>query len=403
MARLVYALEAAPRHFFPRHPECPERVAAIEAALQRLDVFAGCAKGQVARLEAAPAELPQGLLDAVHTPQHVAALRETSARVQGPTAVRDPDDPDGPTFATPSSFDDAMRAACAAVALVDAVVAASPPGSSQGTADGDSGAGGGSGAPAQQQQQQQQQRQRQQQQPVSAPVVGFSICRPPGHHATPGDQMGFCLLNNAALAARHAQRAHGLRKVLILDWDVHHGNGTQDIFWSDPSVLFMDLHQADVWPGSGGEDEAGEGAGAGATLNVPLPWYSGHSAAQRVFETVVAPAARRFGPDLIIVSAGYDAHWQDPLEHLQFQSATYHWLAGAVRDLAAELCSGRLLLLLEGGYNQEALGESVAESILALLGKPSAHPLLAPEQLPHAEPAAEVEALIGRVRQRHRL
>ncbi|KAL4425020.1 hypothetical protein ABPG77_001798 [Micractinium sp. CCAP 211/92] len=397
MGRLVYVLQAAPQHHFPRHPECPERVFAIQAALQRVGIAADGADGQVTRLEALPAELPPGLLEAVHTHEHVAALRETSARVQRPTAVRDPEDPDGPTFATPSSFGDAMTAACAAVALVDVIASATTLDSA-----GHSGSSGGRGEAGPEHQGEQQQQQGAGQPPGAAlsPPVGFSLCRPPGHHATPGDQMGFCLLNNAALAARHAQRAHGLRKVLILDWDVHHGNGTQDIFYRDPSVLFVDLHQAGVWPGSGGEEEAGEGAGAGATLNVPLPWHSGHSAVQRVFQGVVAPAARRFSPDLIIVSAGYDAHWRDPLEHLQFQSATYHWLAGAVQDLAGELCSGRLLFVLEGGYDQAALGESVAETVLALLGRPSVHPLLEPKQLPHPEPAAEVGALVARLRQR---
>ncbi|PSC68190.1 histone deacetylase 14 isoform X2 [Micractinium conductrix] len=315
-----------------------------------------------------------------------------------PTGVRDLDDPDGPTYATPTSYADALAAAGAAVALLDAVVA----GCSGSTSCAQEGSGGGSGAAQEdgsaaaaaagsaQAAARAAAAGGGQAAAAAEPTVGFSVCRPPGHHATPGDQMGFCLLNNAALAARHAQRAHGLRRVLILDWDVHHGNGTQDIFVADPSVMLIDMHQQDVWPGSGGEGETGEGAGACATLNVPLPRHSGHEAAQRVWQRVVAPAARRFKPDLFVVSAGYDAHWRDPLEHLQFQSGTFHWLGGAVLALARELCDGRLLLLLEGGYNQEALGESVAETVLALLGWPSAHPLLLPEQLPHPEPLQQL-------------
>ncbi|KAI7838657.1 hypothetical protein COHA_007583 [Chlorella ohadii] len=392
MARLIYAIEAAPGHQFPGHPECPGRVEAIQQALQSLRVFAGCADGQVEQLGTPPSQLPEGLLETVHTAGHVAELRATSARLSGPTAVRDPDDPDGPTYATPTSYTDALRAACTAVALIDALVASSsgPAGKSNGSggvgggsAGSSSGSAGGS------------------QQPLAASA--FSICRPPGHHATAVEQMGFCLLNNAALAARHAQRAHGLQKVLILDWDVHHGNGTQDLFYDDPSVLFVDLHQEHVWPGSGALEETGTGAGAGATINVPLAWHSGHAAFQRAFERVVAPAARRFAPDLVIVSAGYDAHYEDPLEKLQLQAGSYHWLAAAVRRLAEELCGGRLLLLLEGGYNQQALGQSVAETVLALLGKPSAHPLLEASQLPHPEPLGQVDAAIERVRQQHGL
>ncbi|EFN52933.1 hypothetical protein CHLNCDRAFT_137274 [Chlorella variabilis] len=307
--QLIYAIHAAPQHRFPRHPECPERVTAIQAALEQLGALQrALADGQAMQLDAPPLlELPAGLLAAVHTAEHVDSLRQTSASISGPTAVRDPDDPDGPTFATPSSYADALRAACTAVALVDAVVAGSR--GSSGTGDGSGGSSGGGGSEAGGGQGSSGRGREH-----AAATCGFSICRPPGHHATPGDQMGFCLLNNAALAARHAQRAHGLhkasacicmqRRVLVLDWDVHHGNGTQDCFWADPSVLLLDLHQEGVWPGSGAAEEAEAGPGAGATINVPLPWHSGHAAAQLAFEQVVAPAASRFRPDLIIVSAG---------------------------------------------------------------------------------------------------
>ncbi|KAI3424719.1 hypothetical protein D9Q98_008108 [Chlorella vulgaris] len=377
---LAYCLLAAPHHRFPNHPECPERVTAIEAELDKLQLGAD---RQVQHLTELPQQLPKGLLESVHTREHVNRLRATSSSIQAPQAVRDADDPDGPTFATPTSFDDALRAACAAVALVDAVAAGSSGNSSAGSSKANAAV-----APS----------------GAAAAAAGFSICRPPGHHATPDDQMGFCLLNNAALAARHAQRAHGLDKVMILDWDVHHGNGTQAIFWEDPSVLLVDIHQADVWPGSGGLEETGAGAGAGATINVPLPWHSGHAAAQQAFELVIAPAARRFKPDLLLISAGYDAHVADPLEHLQFQAATYHWLTSRLCELAAELCGGRLLLVLEGGYNQQALGECVAETVRALLGRPSGSELLQAAQLPHPEePLEQVAGVLEQVRQLHGL
>lgn len=215
---------------------------------------------------------------------------------------------------------------------------------------------------------------------------------------------------------------------------MHHGNGTQEIFESDPSVLFIDIHQAEVWPGTGALEEMGAGSGAGYTINVPLPWSSGDGAARRVFESIVVPAARRFGPSFILVSSGFDSHIRDPLEKLQvcawfpqlpttagtptfgashalgtlpplpqWQSCTYHFLASQALALARELCNGRCMLLLEGGYCLEALAESAAEAARGLLGLPPATPLLPLDSLPQPEPTQAVEAVISNVAALHGL
>jgi acetoin utilization deacetylase AcuC-like enzyme len=200
-------------------------------------------------------------------------------------------------------------------------------------------------------------------------VNGFALVRPPGHHATPDRGMGFCLYNNVAIAARMAQAEHGVERVLIVDFDVHHGNGTQDAFYEDGSVLFFSTHQYPYYPGTGHWRETGRGAGAGATINVPFPAGVGDAGYAAAFATILAPAARRFQPQLILVSAGYDAHWNDPLASMQLSIPGYAALVARLLDLAGEQCAGRIVFTLEGGYHLDVLAHAVCNTLRQLSGQ----------------------------------
>lgn len=181
----------------------------------------------------------------------------------------------------------------------------------------------------------------------------YALVRPPGHHAMPDMGMGFCIFNNIAISARHAQRQHGVERVVILDWDVHHGNGTQAIFYDDPNVLFISFHQPEVFPvGWGLIDQVGEGDGAGRSVNIPLPPGSGNAAYLAALDEIVVPIVRQFGPELILVSAGQDASASDPLGRMSLTTEGYRQLTQRVIDLAEECCAGRIVAAQEGGYSE---------------------------------------------------
>jgi acetoin utilization deacetylase AcuC-like enzyme len=196
-----------------------------------------------------------------------------------------------------------------------------------------------------------------------AAANAFCALRPPGHHAESDRAMGFCLFNNAVIAARHAQKAHGAERVAIVDWDVHHGNGTQAIVWSDATILYASTHQMPLYPGSGDPEETG----VGNIVNVPLAPGSGSEAFQRAFLDRVLPATDGFAPDLIVISAGFDAHRNDPLAALNFTEADYAWATEALMEIADRRCRGRIVSLLEGGYDLEALAASVVSHVAALM------------------------------------
>jgi len=293
------------------HPGHPETAARLRAITERL-----ASDPALRALPASPAvDAEPDMLRAVHTDRHIMDV-ELAARSGGGWL-------DGDTYCTAVSYDVALRAAGAAIQATDVVM--------RGTSR-----------------------------------AAFGLVRPPGHHATPSQAMGFCLFNNVAIAARAAQRLHGAGRVAIVDIDVHHGNGTQDVFYEDPSVLFCSLHQWPLYPGTGASGETGSGAGVGTTVNVPLPPGTDGERWQHAFEARVVPALRAHQPDLIVVSAGYDAHAADPLAELQLSTDTYAQVAARLATLAGELCGGRTVWLLEGGYDLDALASSVGASLHAL-------------------------------------
>lgn len=229
----------------------------------------------------------------------------------------------------------------------------------------------------------------------------FALVRPPGHHATPEDAMGFCLFNNIAIAAEYAKRKYKLERILTADFDVHHGNGTQEIFYADPKVFYFSSHQYPWYPGTGSIYEDGTGEGKGFTVNVPLPAYCGDKEHLRVYKEILVPVAKRFKPQLMLVSAGYDPHWADQLSLMQLTCSGFASIVKTIKDLADELCQGRLLLSLEGGYNLEALSYSIKVTLEVLLGATiSPDPLGKPQG---AMVSPNIDPILEEVVSRHKL
>jgi len=229
----------------------------------------------------------------------------------------------------------------------------------------------------------------------------FALVRPPGHHATPEHAMGFCLFNNLAIATRYALKKRNLERIAIIDFDVHHGNGTQDTFYKSPDVLYTSTHESPFYPGTGSVAETGSGTGKGTTVNIPLPAGCGDTEYSLVFEQIIKPAVRRFKPQFIMVSAGYDLHWADPLALMQLTVAGCTRIAGIIKGLADELCDGRLVFTLEGGYNLAALATSISATLKVLMGNPDIDDPLgkSPRQLN----APSISPLIKQLKEIHKL
>ena len=215
---------------------------------------------------------------------------------------------------------------------------------------------------------------------------GFVAVRPPGHHATATAGMGFCIFNNVAIAARHLLDEGLVCRVAVVDFDVHHGNGTQDIFYEDPSVLYFSVHQMPLYPGTGRYSETGRGPGEGYTVNVPLPPGVGDDGYDYVMEAVLDPAVRRYRPGILLVSAGYDAHWRDQLAGMRLTVPGYRRMVERLRALAEELCNGRMVCVLEGGYGLQALSSAVDATVRVLCGSK--------EEVP--DPYGSPESVVGR-------
>lgn len=336
MRPLILRHDASLGHDTGAHPERIERIVAIQRELAARDWL-----GYEVR-DSAPAEAEQ--IDAVHAAGH----REAIAAACATGGALDPD-----TVVGPGSLEAALHAAGGAAQAVDAVLD--------------------EGVPA-----------------------AASLHRPPGHHAERARSMGFCLFNSVAVAARHAIDAHGLERVLILDWDVHHGNGTNDIFHADPRVLYASIHQSPLYPGTGAAGDRGSGAGLGFTLNLPVPAGSGDEVFRSMVDHVVVPWAREQPPQLVLLSAGFDAHVDDPLASCAVTEAGFAAMAASVRRLATEL-GAPVALVLEGGYDLGALARSVAATLEALACDPSELPGEAAPEHPLARAAAERLAAAGRV------
>ena len=202
----------------------------------------------------------------------------------------------------------------------------------------------------------------------------YALLRPPGHHAMSNRAMGFCIFNNAVVAAHYARRVYGLERIMLVDWDVHHGNGTQDAFYSDPSVLFVSLHQHNWYPRLSGElEQVGSGVGAGYTVNIPLPAGTGDRGYRAAFEQLVIPVGLHYKPQLIIISAGQDASWLDPLAQQMMSMDGFRQISTMMHTLAEDICGGKLVLLQEGGYSAAYVPYCTAAVIEPLLGSRSGH------------------------------
>jgi acetoin utilization deacetylase AcuC-like enzyme len=303
-------------HYEHGHPERPERVERIKDALQE-----GGWWDNYPRLESR--EIPGDILYAVHDRKYVETLQAASRRGQRL---------DMDTYTTPASWGLALNASGGALSIAEAVW-------------------------------------------TREANRGFALTRPPGHHATANRGMGFCLLNNVAIAAEYLLQARGAQRLAVIDLDLHHGNGTQDIFWRRGDVFYISTHQYPYYPGTGNVHEVGEGPGEGSTANFPLPPGSGDKAFAEIMGEFILPLLDRYCPEMLLVSFGFDTHWRDPLGHLQLSAAGYGSLIGQLSSWVDDHCNGRIALFLEGGYDLDAAAACAGAVVSALLGEEWQDPL----------------------------
>src|SRR5581483_9006262 len=330
-------------HDMHGHPENAGRIRAVWQGLDESGLTA-----RMRSLGVQPVDFDSVL--AVHTPEYVELLQQISASRR--TTLLDAD-----TYAGPGALSIALLSAGGVVGAVDAVL---------------------SGRAAN----------------------GLAVVRPPGHHALADRAMGFCLLGNVAIATRFAQREYGIERVLIVDYDVHHGNGTEAMLYDDPSVLYVSTHQYPFYPATGAVTDVGSGRGEGFTVNIPLPAGSGDTNYAAVFEQIVWAAAERFVPELVLVSVGFDAFWADPLAGMRLTLSGYSHLAAEVIRMAQRFCDGRVVFVLEGGYDFDALRHGVSNVARALLGENTIDPLGPP---PGVRGEPDIGDVVAAVRSVHHL
>jgi acetoin utilization deacetylase AcuC-like enzyme len=332
-------------HTLPGHVEHAGRIQAVWRELEQSGL-----RARMRALEAAPADLE--LVHTVHSPAYIQELQRITRSLDH-MALLNPD-----TYAGPASFDVALLAAGGAINAVDEVLA-------------------------------------------GRATNALAVVRPPGHHAGTATPMGFCLLANVALAVQHARLSCGISRTLIVDYDVHHGNGTQDAFYADPEVLFVSIHQYPFYPGTGSPEETGTGPGRGLTVNLPLPAGHGDITYTALFSDIIWPLAERFQPQLIVVSAGFDAHWADPLGGMALSLGGYATITRQLIAMAEQFCGGKIVFVLEGGYNLDVLAHGVRNIAHLLLGDTDLSDPLGPAPAARAQP--DTASIVARARRTHGL
>ena len=327
----LYGLLPSPNHRNAGHPEAPARFNFLDDVLSKIS--------GIEKLSVAPATLDE--ISRVHTPHMIQRLETASPGIIDYA----------PTYVTQTSYDDALLAAGVTLACSRVVNS-------------------------------------------GAAKSAFSLVRPPGHHAEPNKAMGFCLFNNIAIAAKDLL-ARGAKRVLIIDYDAHHGNGTQAVFLNDERVAYLSTHQAGIYPGTGAIDDAPHARGR--IVNLPLPAFSGDAVFRQIADEIITPFVRGFQPEIMLVSAGFDSHWRDPLTQLGLTSRGFFELSRHLVELADEICEGKIVFVLEGGYDAESVANGAEAAFLATMGKSYASK--AEDKSPY--PEADIEKRIQRLHELH--